>query len=168
MLGGGGFLRDASALFTSCTISGHVARAGGGIHVRAPLSDAHLVATLRKSIVARNTAPNLQTSVGDVGDRSATNTSLGHNLTDDDASFLDQPSDLVETDPRLGPLQNNGGAAATHMPLGGSPALDRGNSGSIARDQRGQPRRYDIPAVPRPRLACWASQLSKRAAAWSA
>jgi hypothetical protein len=41
-------------------------------------------------------------------------------------------------DPKLGPLQNNGGPTQTHALLSGSPAIDRGNNSILlATDQRG-------------------------------
>jgi hypothetical protein len=39
-------------------------------------------------------------------------------------------------DPRLGPLQDNGGSTETHAVLAGSPALGAGGPGCEARDQR--------------------------------
>jgi hypothetical protein len=43
-------------------------------------------------------------------------------------------------DPRLGPLQNNGGPTQTMALLAGSPALDAGTGGVLSTDQRGLPR----------------------------
>ena len=43
------------------------------------------------------------------------------------------------TDPKLGPLQDNGGPTNTHALLTGSPAIDRGST-TLATDQRGVPR----------------------------
>jgi hypothetical protein len=41
-------------------------------------------------------------------------------------------------DPKLGPLQNNGGRTQTYALKAGSPAIDRGdNAGIPATDQRG-------------------------------
>ena len=41
-------------------------------------------------------------------------------------------------DPKLGPLENNGGPTKTHALLAGSPAIDQGdNTGVPATDQRG-------------------------------
>jgi hypothetical protein len=46
----------------------------------------------------------------------------------------DQPN----TQPQLGPLQNNGGLTATHLPEPGSPAIDHGtNKNCPPQDQRG-------------------------------
>jgi len=51
-------------------------------------------------------------------------------------------------DPRLGPLQNNGGFAPTHALLAGSPALDQGISCGLATDQRGRPRVHEYGSIP--------------------
>src|ERR1043166_1545649 len=41
--------------------------------------------------------------------------------------FLNAPGDQINTDPLLGPLQNNGGPTQTHGLLPGSPAIDAGD-----------------------------------------
>jgi hypothetical protein len=73
--------------------------------------------------------------------------SEGFNLSDDPASgdlsngpggLLNGPHDARNTDPRLGPLQDNGGSTLTHALLGGSPAIDAGSSVGVPQtDQRG-------------------------------
>jgi len=47
--------------------------------------------------------------------------------------------DRINTDPMLGPLQDNGGSTFTHAPSTGSPAIDAGSSFGSATigDQRG-------------------------------
>jgi hypothetical protein len=40
---------------------------------------------------------------------------------------LNSPGDQINTDPMLGPLQNNGGTTFTHALLVGSPAIDAGD-----------------------------------------
>jgi hypothetical protein len=66
-------------------------------------------------------------------------TSLGHNLignTTGGSGFA--TSDLLNVDPRLGPLQNNGGPTQTMALSSGSPAINAGDpSGAPAYDQRG-------------------------------
>ncbi len=53
--------------------------------------------------------------------------SNGYNLSDDNgAGFLTAPTDQINTNPRLGPLQNNGGSTLTFAPLPGSPAIGVG------------------------------------------
>src|SRR5262249_54921566 len=58
----------------------------------------------------------------------ATVTSHGYNVCSDDGSgFLNGPGDQIDTDPLLGPLQDNGGPTFTHELLTGSPAIDAGD-----------------------------------------
>ena len=52
-------------------------------------------------------------------------TSLGYNLASEDGGgVLTGPGDQINTDPMLGPLQDNGGATFTHELLPRSPAID--------------------------------------------
>ncbi len=66
-------------------------------------------------------------------------TSQGHNLignTNGGSGFVS--SDLVNVNPQLGPLQNNGGPTQTMALLAGSPAINAGdNTNAPAYDQRG-------------------------------
>jgi hypothetical protein len=55
-------------------------------------------------------------------------TSHGYNISSDDGSgFLIGPGDQINTDPLLGPLQDNGGPTFTHALLPGSPAINTGD-----------------------------------------
>jgi predicted outer membrane repeat protein len=55
-------------------------------------------------------------------------TSLGYNLSSDDGGgILIRTGDQINTDPMLGPLQDNGGPTFTHALLPGSPAIDAGD-----------------------------------------
>src|SRR5213079_1152122 len=55
-------------------------------------------------------------------------TSHGYNLSSDDGGgVLTGPGDQINTNPLLGPLQNNGGPTFTHALLPGSPAIDAGD-----------------------------------------
>ncbi len=66
--------------------------------------------------------------------------SLGNNLDGDGTCNLAPGlGDLVSTDPRLGPLADNGGPTETHALLAGSPAIDAGSDDCPppATDQRG-------------------------------
>ena len=73
--------------------------------------------------------------------------SLGYNLSSDDAGgFLTATGDQINTDPLLGPLQDNGGPTFTHELLAGSPAIDAGDPNFTLPpdyDQRGS----DFPRV---------------------
>ncbi|HUF38549.1 MAG TPA: choice-of-anchor Q domain-containing protein [Anaerolineales bacterium] len=76
---------------------------------------------LQNTIIAGNFAPDLTNCDSAAGVDYVSN---GHNLEDGDSCNLNQPTDLVNTDPLLGPLQDNGGPTWTHALLAGSPAVD--------------------------------------------
>jgi len=67
--------------------------------------------------------------------------SFGYNLSSDDGGgYLDGPGDQINTDPQLGPLQDNGGPTFTHALLPGSPASNAGDPNFVGPpdyDQRG-------------------------------
>jgi hypothetical protein len=64
-------------------------------------------------------------------------TSLGYNLSSDaGGGCLTATGDRINTDPKLGPLQNNGGPTFTHLPASDSPAID-GSDPALSMDQRG-------------------------------
>ena len=80
--------------------------------------------------------------------------SQGNNLSSDGTCNLTEPTDKRNIIPRLGPLQNNGGATDTRALLAGSAALDGGVTiGCPTVDQRGVARpqglRCDIGAFER-------------------
>jgi hypothetical protein len=111
--------------------------------------------TLHDTIVAGNTAssyPDLWLAAG------SGLHSQGHNLIGDGTGGSGyDPTDLVGTsdnpiDPKLGPLQDNGGPTFTMAPLPSSPAIQAGDpTGVPPTDQRGLPRvldgKIDIGAV---------------------
>ncbi|MCB1069812.1 MAG: hypothetical protein KDL31_05615 [Kiritimatiellae bacterium] len=64
--------------------------------------------------------------------------SEGYNLSSSDqATYFNQPTDLNDVDPKLGPLGAYGGFSLTHLPLRGSPAIDADGVASLGPDQRG-------------------------------
>jgi hypothetical protein len=67
--------------------------------------------------------------------------SQGYNVSSDDgAGYLNGPGDQINTDPLLGPLQDNGGPTFTHELLPGSPAINAGDPNFVGQpdyDQRG-------------------------------
>ncbi len=82
--------------------------------------------------------------------------SLGYNLASDGGvttliagtGSLTATGDQLNTDPQLGPLQNNGGPTFTHKPSCSSPAIDAGkNFSGAATDQRGLTRTVDYTGV---------------------
>ncbi len=97
------------------------------------------------------------TSISALG--SSVVTSLGYNLSRDGfGGFLTGTGEQINTDPILGPLQNNGGPTLTHAPLSNSPAIDKGKDlGPIGPaytatgvDQRGssRPVTYSVSITP--------------------
>ncbi|HTP10546.1 MAG TPA: choice-of-anchor Q domain-containing protein, partial [Anaerolineae bacterium] len=97
---------------------------------------------IQNSIVAHNgVTNNLRIENG------AVFTSAGYNLTNSGVgTSFTATTDLRNTNPLLGPLQDNGGATWTHALLPNSPAIDRiplgvnGCGTTLTIDQRGQPR----------------------------
>ena len=78
---------------------------------------------------------------------SGTITSLGHNLSSDRSCGFTAVGDLSDSDPKLGPLQDNGGPTFTQALLPGSPAIDAGDDAVVATastDQRGLPRKRGL------------------------
>jgi hypothetical protein len=76
--------------------------------------------------------------------------SLGHNLFSDSGGIVTNRktrSDFYGMDPRLGPLQDNGGFTPTHALLEGSPAIDAGFANRLKEDQRGQIRKRNLPTA---------------------
>jgi CSLREA domain-containing protein len=108
---GGGIFNDAGFDSVFSTIADNVTESGlaGGIH-QAVGSDTQFFGT----IIADN-------STGDCG--GVFIESLGYNVSTGDCNLTD-PTDLPDTDPLIGPLQNNGGTTLTHEILEGSPAID--------------------------------------------
>jgi hypothetical protein len=127
--------QPANLSLSSCTLNHNI---GGNIIVSNGGLSANL--TLGSTIVRSGGSGATITSGG-----GATVTSLGYNMTDDGGGgFLSQTGDRVNTDPMLGPLQDNGGPTFTHALLPGSLAIDKGNT-NLTTDQRGAPRPVDDP-----------------------
>jgi hypothetical protein len=146
---GGGILNDgdsggATLTITNSTLSGNSAGyRGGGIFNTGVRGVATLDITNTILNRAGGSGENIYNYAG------GTVTSDGYNLSSDDGGgFLTASGDQINTDPLLGPLQNNGGPTFTHAPLCGSPAIDQGkNLSASATDQRGLPRTVDNSAI---------------------
>jgi hypothetical protein len=79
------------------------------------------IATFANTIFKHNASGNF---VNDGG----TMTSHGYNVSSDNGGgYLNGPGDQINTNPLLGPLQDNGGPTFTHALLPGSPAIDTGD-----------------------------------------
>ena len=125
---GGGVQNYGSLFLANSTFSSNSANDGGGIWSSGTL-------TLSNSIIANSPSGN---------DCSGSITSLGYNLDSDGTCQLTSTGDMTNTNPILGPLQNNGGDTYTHALLFGSPAIDAGNDNECyLTDQRGVTRPQD-------------------------
>jgi hypothetical protein len=109
---------NASMQISNSTFSGNSAFAGGTIH-----NTGNAIIDLSHNILkAGKTGGNIVNQSG------STVTSHGYNLSSDDAGgYLTSPGDQINTDPLLGPLQDNGGPTFTHELFPGSPAIDSGD-----------------------------------------
>lgn len=100
---------------TNSTINGNAAGQGGGIYA---IGAVNLENTILR---AGASGANLTNNGGAI-------TSNGYNLSNDNGGgFLTGPGDQINTDPLLGPLQDNGGPTLTHELLPGSPAINFGD-----------------------------------------
>jgi CSLREA domain-containing protein len=159
---GGGIDNPLTVTLTNVTVSGNTSGAGGGGGVANDLADA--IATLTSVTIADNSAPagsgggfyNLGAATfryvivadspsGDNCAGGGTSTSQGHNLDSGNTCGFTDPTDLVNVDPQLGPLQDNGGPTPTQALSTGSPAIDVGGDDCPPplTDQRGFSRPAD-------------------------
>ncbi len=112
------------------TIAGNLGRNAGGIW-----SVTDFTVSLRNTIVAGNFAQISEEGHDLLGQFS----SAGHNLIGDSSGAGGfGATDILDVDPILGPLADNGGLTLTMALLPGSPAIDAGdNTGAPLWDQRG-------------------------------
>jgi hypothetical protein len=113
---------------TDSTVTGNSANVGGGIYNSGPFETG-------------NTIFNAGTSGENILNDGGMVTSDGYNLSSDNGGgYLNGPGDQINTDPLLGPLQDNGVPTFTHALLPGSPAIDAGDPTFMpppSHDQRG-------------------------------
>ncbi len=137
---GGAIWNEGILEVASCTLTRNTAQTVGGIW-----NDPQAAARIRNTIIAGNTAEIPSDVAGGF-------LSAGYNLIGDvgPAIGFDGPEDRVGgggqpvIDPRLGPLQLNGGFTPTHLLQWDSPAIDAGDSIDVSDvDQRGMPRIAD-------------------------
>jgi len=123
---------SANLSLLNVTLAGNSAGTGGGNLSLGSLSSANV--TLKNTLVAAGAPNNCDKGV----------TSQGNNLESSNSCGLTAAGDLVNTNPRLRPLEDNGGLTRTHALLPNSPAVDSGtNVGIPGVDQRGFPRPVD-------------------------
>ena len=129
---GGGIqiYNNTTVMLTNSTVTNNTANDGGGIRNNAYLH-------VNNSIIASNSAST------DGQDIFNNNVLTMANSIISDSNYLngytDNGGNLLDTDPLLSPLQNNGGATLTHQLTDGSPAIDAGDNALISEafDQRG-------------------------------
>ena len=125
-LDGGGIFNDGQLNVTNSTFSGNSAFFGNG----GDISNWDGIATLLNTIVASSQyGENCYGAIANAG----------HNLDRyNSCSWGTSNGSLSNTDPRLGPLADNGGSTLTMALLPGSPAINAGDdNGCPATDQRG-------------------------------
>ena len=142
--GGGGGISGTVTL-TNSTVSGNgAAVSGGGLEGGG---------VIKNSTISGNGNGGISTDGMEIGNTildgnsganiDGTATSLGYNISSDDGGGnLTGPGDQINTDPMIGPLQNNGGPTLTHALLPGSPAINAGDPNFTPPpiyDQRGSP-----------------------------
>ena len=167
---GGGLWNGGTLTVTNSTVSGNTARFGGALYNFSGSGNQNATATFANSTVTGNSATSSKGGLWNNKTIQLTNTilagntapsqpdcnsftSLGHNLIGNNSgcSFTPAATDVVNGDPKLGPLQDNGGLTFTHALLEGSQAIDTGNpaepgsggNACEATDQRGVARPVD-------------------------
>jgi hypothetical protein len=114
---GSGIYNDNGALAASVY---NTTMSNNGVEIRN--FNAPVVVAMSHTIF--NVSPGGHSILNDFG----TVTSYGYNVSSDDGGgYLNGTGDQINTNPLLGPLQNNGGPTFTHQLLPGSPAIDTGD-----------------------------------------
>jgi hypothetical protein len=149
--GYGGGVSGGTLMFSNSTLSGNYANVsdggilvGGGTITNSTISGNNgSVSFGGGTLEIGNTILNASAGSANIINYGGTLTSHGYNLSSDDGGgYLNGPGDQVNTDPVLGPLQNNGGPTLTHALLPGSPAINTGDPNFTpppSNDQRGSP-----------------------------
>jgi hypothetical protein len=155
---GGGIMNLGTLTLANSTLSNNFASdTGGGIYGSGAITNSTISGNRANEegsgifatggIEIGNTILNAGTFGANIVGNPGTVTSRGYNLSSDDGGgFLTATGDQINTDPVLGPLQDNGGPTFTHLPLNGSPALDAGDPGFTPppfEDQRGRLRVFN-------------------------
>ena len=138
---GGGLYNQNPATIDNATFTLNTASTGSGIFNEGAASEINI----QNTIVAGNLGcPDVEgdfNSLGNnlIGDKGAASSGFTHGMFGDIAGITGN-----EIDPKLSALQDNGGFTLTHLPLGGSPAIDAGTAtGPPMVDQRGRARPLD-------------------------
>jgi predicted outer membrane repeat protein len=136
--GYGGGISGSNITITNSTITGNSALRGGGVagggniayttfsNNSASLSGGALYLT--STLELGNTILKAGASGVNIFNNGGSLITHGYNISSDNGGgFLNGPGDQINTDPILGPLQDNGGPTFTHALLPGSPAIEAGD-----------------------------------------
>ena len=139
------YFGPAQVTISDSTFARNSATNGASLYNEGSSATRKATMTLKNSIFQRGANTGMatvtanfynQSAAGATNSANSTITSAGNNLSDDSNNFLIQSTDRQNRDPKLGPLQNNGGPTQTVALLAGSPAIDAGNT-ALTTDQRG-------------------------------
>ena len=144
--GGGIFAFSGPTSLTNSTVASNTSGGEGGGFFGLDAGAGPLL-TIQNTIIAGNTASGAAT---DLRPQPTSTLDIDYSLIGDTTGSGVTSStgtgNVLNVDPLLGPLADNGGPTFTHALLAGSPALDQGNS-NVATDQRGLARPFDLPPV---------------------
>jgi hypothetical protein len=115
--GGGITLFSGSLAINNSTVSGNSVLTAGTNNAGGIWVPSNQTVTVQNSILANNTGGNCSGVI----------VSDGYNLSSDGTCDFNAAGDLINTDPKLGPLLDNGGTRKTMALLPGSPAIDAGS-----------------------------------------
>jgi CSLREA domain-containing protein len=130
---GGGIYAAGSLIIAFSTIAGNSAQSGGGLFQESGAPG---------GIAIWNTIVASGASGGACGGPIATGGFVGGNLSNDSSCQFPPEQGVMNVDPLLAPLANNGGPTDTRALRQGSPAIDAGNAqvcGTTGSDQRRAP-----------------------------
>jgi len=142
--GGGIYNKNLAALASVTIVNNHSSNGqGGGIYNKGAIQ-------IENSLLANNTASSTANNCTVTTEGSITD--FGYNLEDTNSCGFTKTGDIINTDPLLGPLMDNGGHTQTHALSASSPAIDTGNPNGckdvdgvtdLITDQRGFSRHVD-------------------------
>ena len=136
--GYGGGISGNNNTITNSTITGNSALHGGGVAgggniAHTTFSNNSAIRDggalyLTSSLELGNTILKAGVSGVNIFNNGGSFITHGYNISSDNGSgLLNGPGDQINTDPMLGPLQDNGGPTFTHALLLGSPGIDAGD-----------------------------------------
>jgi hypothetical protein len=144
---------DGSITFDNSTIAANTAaESGGGMYLGiygpsggGPYTYSATI-PLNSTIVGGNTASGASSDLDHADVATTGGFALAFSLVQAPGDgVVSQANSILNTDPQLGALGDNGGPTQTQLPSATSPALDAGNNPlALGTDQRGDPRTVDL------------------------